>query len=66
MKRNELYKLALVAIAELLVFAGGAVLIVNGHTLAGILLIVLGTLLTSALMVVLVLRHKRDARRDDD
>ena len=61
MQGVDVYKLALLAIAELVIFAGGAFLIVGGHSLEGILLIVVGTGITSALIVMLLLAAKREA-----
>ncbi len=59
MKGIEIYKLALLAVAETVIFIGGVVLIVNDNMLTGVILIVVGTTVTSGLIAFLVLKSRR-------
>ncbi|MEM6512271.1 MAG: hypothetical protein AAF660_04610 [Pseudomonadota bacterium] len=59
MQGVDRYKLLLIALAELLIFAAGAVLYVSGSTLFGILVIVIGSGVTSMLLVLLILNARR-------
>ncbi|MEM9207727.1 MAG: hypothetical protein AAGA61_00650 [Pseudomonadota bacterium] len=59
MQGVDRYKLLLIALAELLIFAAGAVLYISGSTLFGILVIVIGSGVTSMLLVLLILNARR-------
>ncbi len=58
MTATDKFRLALVAIAELVFFAGGVALVLVGQTLFGVVMIAVGAVAASIVMALLVLKSR--------
>lgn len=66
MDRSRLKWLAILAVVELVIFGSGAALIIGGDKTAGILLIVIGAVVTSVVAGFIVLKGRQQARDGDE
>ena len=66
MTRENKFRLVLLAVIEFVLIGGGIALVLIGHAAAGILLLVVGTAVTTSLMIMLVVKGQRSAAKDRD